>query len=95
MSHIDTLKVYHQYIIAGFSPEESEKMTDILENSFMTKVNEFRGEFASNKLITVLGTIIIMIGSFTLAKVWDLSHDMVEVKSRLTFLEQKITFKDE
>jgi hypothetical protein len=90
MSHINTLEVYREYKLAGFSDEQAEKMTSILENSFMTKVRELKSEFTSNKMITTLGIIIITIGSFTLAKVWDLSHDMVEVKSRLTFLEQRI-----
>ncbi len=90
MSNLDTLKIYQEYIAAGFTEEKAVAMTNVLENSFITKVNELRREFTSNKMVAIMGTIIIAIGGFTLNKLWDLSHDMTEVKSRLTSLEDRI-----
>jgi hypothetical protein len=89
MSHIDTLKVYEEYRAAGFSDIKARTATQVLEQSFIAKVNELKEDFASNKLIAILGSIIIAIGGFTLNKVWDLSHDMVEVKTRLVHIEAK------
>ena len=97
MSHIDTLKVYRQYKAAGFSDDVATSQTEILENSFMTKVKELKDDFASQKvaslmywILGVMLTTIITLNVFTLNKVWDLSkevnvlsHDMVEVKSKL------------
>jgi len=89
MSHLDTLKVYKEYLATGLNETQAQEYTNILENSFMTKVDELRKEFTSNKLVAIMGTIIITIGGFTLSKVWDLSHDMIDVKSRLSSLEKK------
>jgi hypothetical protein len=94
MSHIDTLEVYERYRASGLDETTAREYTSILENSFMTKVNELKSEFVSSKMLSIVGalvgTILITLNSFTLSKIWDLSHDMVEVKSRLTFLEQRI-----
>ncbi len=90
MSHLNTLEIYDAYIRAGVDPITARSMTDILENSFMTKVNDLVKDFASSRVISVFGSIIIIIGGFTLARVWDLSHEMTEVKYRLTIIEEKI-----
>lgn len=80
MSHINTLEVYKEYIGAGFSPEESTRMTRILENSFMTKVNELKNDFASQKFISILGTLILFVGISTVGLMWRLSVDMEVLK---------------
>lgn len=97
MSHIDTLQVYEEYRAAGMDDLQAKKMTAILEKSFMTKVNDLKHDFASNKvlsiwgsIIAVLASILIGLGGFTLNQVWHLSHDMTEVKTRLTIIETKI-----
>lgn len=97
MSHVNTLEVCDKYRAAGFDDATARALTNILENSFMTKVNELKEDFASNKVVNIWGSIVaffgailIGIGGFTLVKVWDLSHDMVDVKNRLTTLEDRI-----
>lgn len=95
MAHLDTLKIYKEYLALGHNEISAQKETDILEHSFMTKVNELKSEFLSNKLAAFMGSLIIAIGGFTLAKMWDLSHDMTEVKTRLSSVENRMnSFED-
>ena len=89
MKHVNTLEIYDELMAKGFSEVQARAQTEILENSFKAVYEDFKDTFASNKLITIIGTIIIAIGGFTLNKVWDLSHDIIEVKSRLGYLEEK------
>lgn len=90
MSHVNTLEVFDNYKAAGFDDKTARDLTNILEHSFMATVADLKGDFASSKVINIFASIIIAIGGFTLAKLWDLSHDMVEVKGRLTILEERI-----
>ncbi len=87
---MNTLKYYQELISKGISEEQAEILSYAMEAQESNIINRFKDEFASNKMVTLLGTIIITIGGFTLAKVWDLSHDMVEVKSRLCVIENKV-----
>jgi hypothetical protein len=84
MSHIDTLKAYFDLKKSGLSDEQAQAQIKVFDNW----LNQVLRDFVSNKTLTIIGSIIITVGGFTLAKVWDLSHDMTEMKSQL------ITIKD-
>jgi len=93
MSQFNTLKVYKELMNNGMTSEQATAHVAGLEEAAkgLTQwLREAKKDFASNKLVSIFGTVIIAIGSFTLVKMWDLSHDMIEVKTRLTVLEQKI-----
>ena len=94
---MDTLKYYEELVSNGVPEAQAKIHTYAMEGQEKTVINQFKGEFASNKLVALIGTIIISIGGFTLAKIWDLSHDMVilshdmvDVKNRLCLIEDKV-----
>lgn len=87
MAHIDALKMYFDLRKSGFTDEQAEAQAKSADNA----ISQALSEFASNKLITIFGTIIIAIGGFSLTQMWNLSHDMTEVKSRLASVEHRVT----
>lgn len=87
MSHIDTLQVYKEAIQAGYTETEASFYANTLDNSFMTKVNELKYDFASQKLITILGGIIISIGIALVTITWNISVDIEVLKSKITLME--------
>lgn len=104
MSHIDTLKVYNQYLAMGKTPEEASKYTNILEESYRSirfdiyeYMKELKQDFASQKLIGILGSIIFA-GMIAIAgTMWNISlnmgtliKDMERIETRLTNLENRI-----
>lgn len=80
MSHIDTLKVYEEYRASGYNEQKAKDLTNILEHSFMTKVKELKTEFASNKLISILGSIIILVGIGIIGLLWTVTVDLEVLK---------------
>jgi hypothetical protein len=86
MAQLDTLQVYENLIEGGFSHEQAHAQVKSFDNSF----NRILKDFASNRLITIFGFIIVSIGSFTLYKVWDLSIDVTEVKIKMSSLEARV-----
>lgn len=98
MSHIDTLKVYEEYVASGIERNQAKAMTnsllqmeDRLHVSILNYLKELKSDFASQKLISILGAIIIAIGGFTLAELWSLSKDMEGVNIRISHLEKDIS----
>ena len=81
MSHIDTLKVYEEYKLAGFSEETARHLTNVLENSFMTKINELKDDFASQKFNTILGGLIITLQIAVLGLLWNNNVDLQVLKT--------------
>jgi hypothetical protein len=90
MSHIDTLKVYEDYKATGLSDTVAKEYTKVLENSLMSKLNEFKGEFASNKMVSMLGALILIALTAISGELWYLSkevsilsRDMQEVRQHI------------
>ena len=81
MSHIDTLKVYEEYMAAGFDDKTAKKLTNVLENSFMTKVKELREDFASQKLVSILGGLILTALVTLIGITWNISIDLQVFKT--------------
>lgn len=88
MRRIDTLKAYEELLKVGILPEQARIQVDLIDHSFNEILKEFKGEFASNKMVAIMGSIIIAIGSFTLTKVIDLDkrvaileNTIVQIKS--------------
>jgi hypothetical protein len=89
---IDTHAMYKKLLDEGYDAtyaEQKVKFATELESHFDAKLNNFvtelKRDFASNKLIAVLGTLIIMIGGFTLSKV-------IEMDKRLAVMESKLIY---
>ena len=55
----------------------------------MTKVNELKEDFASQKLITILGGIIITIGVALITITWHISVDLEVLKSNINIKQVK------
>ena len=81
MSHIDTLKVYEEYKAAGFNEEAAKRLTNILENSFMTKVKELKNDFASQKFNSILGGLIITLQIAVIGLLWNNNVDLQVLKT--------------
>lgn len=80
MSHIDTLKVYEEYKAAGFDANTAKQLTNILENSFMTKVRELKQDFVSQKLNTILAGLILTALLTSIGLMWNMSIDLQTLK---------------
>jgi hypothetical protein len=92
MSHIDTLKVYEEYRAAGFDEKTAKELTNVLESSF-TKIHkslfeelkqwlkEAKEDFASQKLISILGGLILLALTTSIGLLWNLTVDFQILKS--------------
>lgn len=83
MSHIDTLKVYEEYRATGLDEKSARQFTNILENSFMTKVKEFKEDFANQKMVSIMGGVIITMLLAMGGELWYVSKE-VSILSRDT-----------
>jgi hypothetical protein len=90
MSHLNTLEIYRKMLRAGMSENDALLQTDILENSVMTKINELKDDFASSKIISIFGAIIIGIGGFILLQLWNMTHDIYDVKKEMITINEKV-----
>jgi hypothetical protein len=93
MAQLDTLEVYERLIAGGFSSEQAHAQV----KSFDTAFHRILRDFASNKIITILGSVItifaaaiLAVGSFTLYKIWDVSIDLTQMNIRMSSLESKV-----
>ncbi len=90
MSHINTLEVYERYMASGLDDAQAREYTNILENSFMTKVNELKREFANNKVISIFGALILLVGASSIGMLWKLTIDMEIMKEWQIKIENKL-----
>ncbi len=90
MKHFDTLKAYDELIDSGMDAKTAKIQVAQMGNFYIDLFKDIGSEFASQKLITVLGAIIISIVSFLAVEVWNLSIDMKDVTRRLTSIEEYI-----
>lgn len=90
MSHIDTLQVYEDYKATGLDDIRAKEYTRILENSFITKLNELKDDFASNRLVSVLGALILIVGSACIGQLWNLSMKFERMDSDLQYIMKKL-----
>lgn len=85
MPHIDTLKVFEEYKAAGLDEKTAKEFTNILENSFMTKIGEWikelKVEAVSQKTTCVLGFLILSASLILMAMLWNLSKDLKALKN--------------
>ena len=90
MKYINTLEVYEKLIASGASDAHARAQTTILENSFTAVYEDFKDTFASNKLVSIMGGIILLALSGIGGELWylskevsTLSRDMQEVRQYL------------
>ena len=85
MSHINTLKVYEEYRAAGFDEKTAKDLTSILENSFMSQVKDWlkeaKNDFASQKLLSTLGALILIAMSAGIGLLWYISIELQVLKT--------------
>ncbi len=85
MSHLDTLKIYEEYKAAGLDDKTAKEYTNILENSFTTNLREWlkdaKADFASQKLITILGSLILLAMTAGVSLMWNISVDLQVLKT--------------
>lgn len=95
MSHINTLKVYDELVASGVSEKEAKAQVNALleledrldnklityDNKLITYLKELKEDFASQKMITVLGSIIIIGMTAITSELWYLSKE-VSILSR-------------
>lgn len=87
MSHIDTLKVYEEYKAAGFDDKTAKDLTNILESSHKSLIEdlkewlkEAKQDFASQKMISVLGALILLAMTAGIGLLWSVSIDLQTLK---------------
>jgi hypothetical protein len=90
MKHINTLKVYKDALLAGFDERQAIHQAETFEKSFADIFQDLKEDFASQRLIYILGgimlTVLVAIGGelWWLSKeVSILSRDMQEVRQHI------------
>lgn len=91
MSHIDTLKVYNEYLAMGKTPQEASAYTHILEDSFMTKVNELKEDFMSNGKQLFVNTLILLALGGIGSQLWGVSRELGKFEYKLESIVNKLT----
>ena len=85
MAHIDTLKIYEEYRAAGLDEKTAKEFTNILENSFATSVKEWlkdaKEDFASQKMVSIIGALILLIMTAGVSLMWYISIDLQVLKT--------------
>jgi hypothetical protein len=64
MNPIDTLEIYKDALASGLTEEQARfqvRQAKNLECSFLYRINELKDEFASNKVVSTFGTMILAV----------------------------------
>lgn len=86
MSHIDTLQVYEDLIASGI-PEKQAKAQIKSMDTFYSNIKD---EFVSNKLISILGTLLLIVASATIGQLWNLSMKFERMDTDMKYVIQKL-----
>lgn len=81
MKHVNTLEIYKEALASGYTENQALSLANTLESSFTAVYEDFRDTFASNKLVSILGGIILIVLSGIAGELWYLSKE-VSVLSR-------------
>ena len=86
MLHFNSLEVYEDLTAKGFTHDQAKAHIDSMDNVF----SNMYAHFASNKTVSVMGALIIAIGGFILAGMWNLSIEVKSIDSRLTHVSERV-----
>ncbi len=88
MSHIDTLKIYQELISGGMTADQAQIQVNAFEamsHSFFNEMKEWlkdaKADFASQKLISILGALILAAGMASIGLLWNMSIDIGVLKA--------------
>ena len=97
MSKLDSLKIFDDLVAAGVPQDQARTQAQIAYNmkeSILTEVKEWlieaKADFASQKLVSIMGSLILIALTGICAELWSMNKDMASMNMRLTALEQKI-----
>lgn len=76
MKHVNTLEIYDELMAKGFSEIQARAQAEILENSFKAIYEDFKDMFASNKLVSIMGGIILIALTGIASELWWLSKEV-------------------
>jgi hypothetical protein len=92
--NIDTHKIYTDLIANGLTNEQALahlKSYENIGNSLLNWLREAREEFASQKLISILGTLILLVGAASIGLMWNLSVDMKILQNDMRILQNDMS----
>jgi hypothetical protein len=96
MNYINTLEAYDSLRKAGFTEEQAraqvialDRATGQMNHSFKDWLKETKSDFASNRLVTIMGTLIAGIGGTTLIYIFNFSHRITIIETILTQILNK------
>jgi len=89
MLHFNNLEAYDNLIAGGSTPDEARAIIKTMDSI----LGQIIAHFASNKLISILGVVIIGIGSFLLAGLWHLSIDIKSINERFVIMSEQMKTK--
>lgn len=90
MKHFNTLEIYKGALAAGFNEEQALLQANTFEKSFRAIYEDFKDTFASNKLVSILGGLILLALSGIGGELWVLSKDVAIINYKIGHLETKI-----
>lgn len=86
MKQIDTLKMYETLIAKGMSDKDAKiqiAAMDCIANDLLEWLKELKQDFASQKLVSILGGLILVVGVSTIGMMWKLSIDLEVLKAQV------------
>ena len=81
MKYVNTLEIYKGALAAGHTEAQAINQANTLENSFKAVYEDFKDTFTSNKLVSILGGVIIIALTGIGGELWYLSKE-VSILSR-------------
>ncbi len=89
MLYFNNLEAYDNLLAGGSTPDEARATVKTMDSI----LKEIIAHFASNKLISILGVVIIGIGSFLLAGLWHLSIDIKSMNERFIVISEQMKIR--
>jgi hypothetical protein len=97
MSHINTLATYKDLVAKGMDSVQAEihvqsllDSEERIRHSVFEWVKELKEDFASQKLISILGGLILLVGAANIAMMWHITVDVEILKHNVTKIMAKV-----
>jgi len=98
MSHIDTLKIYDQLMAANIPSEQAraqvlamEQIHVSINEAALQWLKEAKNDFASNKLVSILGGLILLVGAGIVGQLWHISVKVERIDAELQQVQNVMT----
>lgn len=95
MKHVNTLELYRELIASGLDEHQANlqlKAYEEISNSFYSELKEWlkeaKEEFASQKMLAILGGLILLVGTASIGMLWKLTVEAEVLKSSLVRIEK-------